>query len=278
MKKILSGILTIIAFISVLLATGLFIARSAFSGNSMGKMMTVALEDLEIENYDKLLEEILGDEYDSDMDKYFNSKKFEKELGKIASDYLLYSANVSEDEPSIDELRDLVENAIEKYEDKEDENVDTDMVDEFFDELEYELENTEVVEEEEVTEVLSVIFSTSLLLGSLAVALLCLAGIYALSKDIKKTVKRAGIISIIDGILVFGGGKLITFVLNKSGEIDEITMELVTVITDLVSTSGIICIILGIVLIVVAKTVLKNKTAISTSNEAIQNLDNSVIK
>lgn len=278
MKKILSGILTIIAFISVLLATGLFIARSAFSGNSMGKMMTVALEDLEIENYDKLLEEILGDEYDSDMDKYFNSKKFEKELGKIASDYLLYSANVSEDEPSIDELRDLVENAIEKYEDKEDENVDTDMVDEFFDELEYELENTEVVEEEEVTEVLSVIFSTSLLFGSLAVALLCLAGIYALSKDIKKTVKRAGIISIIDGILVFGGGKLITFVLNKSGEIDEITMELVTVITDLVSTSGIICIILGIVLIVVAKTVLKNKTAISTSNEAIQNLDNSVIK
>ncbi len=272
MKKLLSGLLTIIMFVALIFTTALFITRQAFSGDSMGKMMFAVLEEENGNDADNLIEGIMGDEYNEDIEEYFNIKKLEKELGNFISDYFLYVSGVNKDKPELDELRDLVEDAVEKYEDEEGTKVDDEEIDIFFDELEAELDANELLDDE-VTDVMAIIFSGGLLYGSMAVVVLCLALIYVLNKDIKKTVKRAGILFIIDGILVFGLGALLNALSNAQADLKSI----LGIVVNLFNTGAIICIVIGIVLIVVSK-VLKKNTNIASSNEAIQNLDDSVIK
>ncbi len=272
MKKLLSGLLTIIMFVALIFTTALFITRQAFGGDSMGKMMFAVMAEENGNNADNIIEGIMGDEYDEDIEEYFNIKKLEKELGNFVSDYFLYASGVNKDEPKLDKLRDLVDDAIEKYEDKEDVKIDDDEVDIFFDELEDELDDTEFLDDE-VADVMKIIFSGSLLYGSMAVVIVCLALIYVLNKDIKKTVKRAGIAFIIDGILVFGLGALLNTAIGSEQELKSI----IEIVVNLFNTGAILCLILGIALIVVSK-VLKKNTNIASSNEAIQNLDNSVLK
>lgn len=258
MKKLLSGLLTLVMIVSTITATGLLIARTAFGGNVMGEMLKVALDEVGVESYDEVLEEVLGEEYDSDIEEYFDVDAFEKEFGQLASDYLQYSSGITSDKPDTEKLQELVENAIEKFEDKEDVEIDKTYVDEFFDTLESELEATEIADSE-VTQVMSVIYSQGLLIGAIAITIVCLLCIYLLSKDISKTIKRAGIVSIVNGILVLGLGKLIDIALNESlGTTEEIYLDILEVITNLFNTSGIICIVAGIILIVLA-VFLKNK-------------------
>ncbi len=277
MKGLLSAILTIIMFFASLLTVGLVTVRVTFSGDTMTKLVESAFEEMEVStDYDDLFEEALGQEYDPEMVEYFDDEKFGKELSVFAKDFMEYVLGASNKEPSTDEIREVLNEAIDKYEDKTGENVDSEELDKFFDEFEKELGEVEVLEGE-AKEVTSTLFSNSLLITSVVVILLCAFGIYIITKDIKKSTRRVGIISIIDGALVGSFGMLLSKIASESTGTEESLLDILNTLFDTFKYIGLSFIVIGIALVVIAPLTEKMFASFRKSNDAISNLDNSIL-
>ena len=265
MKKLLSGLLTVVMFFAILLAIVLFGVRSALGTNSVSQMLDVMIDDYDIAeslfNGDEDIEEILED------------KKAKKLMSKVVSGYVKYTMGITDNAPDVEALLEYVA-------EETDADIDEDEIDEIVDEFEDEMEQErEAAENDDELAIFKTLFSSGLLIGTVAVIAACAFGIYYLSKDAEKAVKRIGIVAIINGVIVLGlGTAMMSIIEQEAGASDEAMMAIVEVMLNNFKTTGIVGIILGIVLIVVAIKALKKNSSIAKSNQAIQELDNSVIK
>lgn len=265
MKKLLSGLLTVVMFFALLAAIVLFGIRSALSESSVSKML-----DVMIEEYD-----MVGDMFNEDeelTELFEEDKKAKNLMSKVVSGYVKYTMGITDDKPELEEFFEYVA-------EETDTDIDEDEIDEMIEEFEDEMEEEREAAEGEEMEMVKTIFSPSLLIISLVVVAGCAFVIYILSNDAKKAVKRIGIVSIISGVIVAGFGSLLmSFVEQEANSAEEVVMSVVEIMLNTFKSTGIISIIVGVALIIVAAKVLKKNTNIAASNQAIENLDNSVIK
>jgi hypothetical protein len=260
MKKLLSALLTIVMFFAVLFAIILFGIRSSFGTNSIGKMLDTMIEEQEI--FGDILEE------DEDLEELFENKKVKKMMSEVVSGYVKYTLGISDDKPEVEEL-------FEYMADETDVDFDEDEIDEIIEEFESDMEYEREANNIEELSMIRAIFSPALLLITIAIAAGCAFIIYLLSKDVKKAVKRVGIITIINGAIVLILSLIILSVAQNSLVDEEATLAIAEQIINTFRTLSIYSIILGIILTIVAVKVLKNNAYIAESNQSIQNLGNS---
>lgn len=259
MKKLLSGVLTVIMFFSILATACLIATRNSISSNSMGKMMDVLVEEYDI------IDEFGGVAKD-EIEDLFENKKFKKITSELLSDYLKYTVRITDKEPDFTKF-------VEYVAEETDSDYDDDEIEDIIDELERNMENERISEDDESAGVIKAIFSGSTLIITLLISLACAFGIYSLNKDSKKTVRRVGIISIINGALIMGlGSLLMNFIEQEAGPSEEVMMTVVEIMLNNFTTIGIICIILGIALVALSP---KIKTMLSNMKQS--NLDNSAV-
>ena len=146
------------------------------------------------------------------------------------------------------------------------------MIDEFEEAIEAERES---LNDEEGAEVIKLFFSNSLICGLIIVTIACIFIIYQLSKDVKKVVRKIAGIDILTGLLVFGAGSL--FIEAMKQEADT-SIEIISAVFGTFKNNGIITLILGIVLFIVAPKIATMLTGIKNSNQEIEQLNNSVLK
>lgn len=264
MKKLLSGALTIVMFFSILTTFGLIAAKNSINSNSMGKMMDVLVEEYDIVDS-------FGGAAEDELEDLFEDKKFKKITSELLSDYVKYTVRITDKEPDFTEF-------VEYVAEETDSDYDEDEIEDLIDELESEMETERIPEDDESAGVIKAIFSGSALIVALLISVACAFGIYSLNKDSKKTVRRVGIVSIIDGALIMGlGSLLMNFAEQEAGSSDEAMMAVVEIILNNFTTIGIVCIILGIVLVVLSPKITSMLSSIKKSNQEINNLDDSVI-
>ncbi len=255
MKTLGSILLTIIMFFASLGFTGLVVFRSICSTDNLTNLLTGILEDEEIfEEADEIFEDVLGDEYTPEIEKYFEKDELADVFAEFVRDYALYYVGVESEIPKTNEIQEFVEEAVKKYEKETGEKIDTSELDEYFDKVDKELKKEASNNEEipkEVKMIASTIFSDALLYTLLAVIIVCAFLVFLITKAIHKPFRKIGIISIIDGALVL----LLGLLLNTIKNIDTIENTLVDVINTLatsVTQTGLIFVGVGIVSVVVS--------------------------
>lgn len=266
MKKLLSGFLTIVMFISLIGTLALIGVRGAISSGSIEKMIDTMIEDYnfmettgiaDVEELEELMEE---------------DKEFKKLFSATIADTLKYSARISDEMPDYEKLFDYIEEETDIEVDKED-------IETAVEELEEKIESERLSEDEEGVEVVQTLFSASSLISGIVVVVLSLVGICVLTKDVKKGVKRLGCSAAAAGLALYGLSTLIiSFISQEATGPDAEMVGLVEVMLSPFGTIGVISLIIGIVLIILAPKIAQTFASIDHSNQAIENLDNSVIK
>ncbi|MGN1370799.1 MAG: hypothetical protein ACI4XM_00755 [Candidatus Coprovivens sp.] len=264
MKKLLSGLLTIVMFFSIIGTLTLIGLRGAISTGSVEKMI-----DTMIEKYDFL--ETTGIAEEEELKELMEEdKEFKKMFSKVVADTLKYSARISDEMPDF-------KNLLEYIEEKTDIEIEKDAIEENIKELEDSLKEERISEDTEGLDILQSLFSTSSLISGIIVTILLELGICVLTKDVKKGVKRLGETLATAGLAVYGLSKLlISFISQES--IDEEVASIIETMLNPFDTVGIISIILGVVLIILASKIAQTFASINHSNQSIQKLDDSIIQ
>ncbi len=262
MKKLLSGILTIVMFFSILTTVGLIATRNSISRSSMEKMMDVLVEEYDI------VDGFGGTDKD-ELEDLFEDKKFKKITSELLSDYVKYTVRITDKEPNFTKF-------VEYVAEETDSDYTEDELEDLIDELESEMKSERISEDDESAGMIRAIFSGSSLIVSLLISVACAFGIYSLNRDSKKTVRRVGIISIIDGALILGlGSLLMAFIEQEASSSEEVMMTIAEVILNNFTTIGIIFVILGIILVVLSPKIASMLLNVKKSNPGTTNLDNS---
>lgn len=260
MKKILSGLLTVVMFVSIITSVTLFSIRGMISSNNIEKMYDTFAEE-------GVIEELIGFD-SSEFEEVLDDKEYKKMLAELTSEFVKYTLFITDETPNIEPLLDYLKEADDSLSDAEIEE----MIEEFEEEIENERES---INDDKTTAVIKTLFSNSVLFGLIAITIACIFVIYVLSKDIKKTVRKVAVIDVLTGILiVVSGTALVEAMKQEAGT----PVEVVEALFGTFKTNGIICLILGIVLFVAAKRLASMLSSIKHSNQAIEQLDNSVIK
>lgn len=266
MKKLLSGLLTIVMFIALIGTLSLIGVRGALSSSSIGKMIDTMIEDYnffestgiaEVEELEELMEE---------------DKEFKKLFSGVVADTLKYTIRISDEMPEYEGLFEYIV-------DETDIEVEEDDIEIAIEELEEQAKAERLSEDDEGVAVVQTLFSIGSLLSGIVVVILSLLGICALTKNVGKGVKRLGCTAAAAGLALYGLSTLIISFISQEATGSEAEMlGLVEVMLSPFGTVGVISIIIGIILAILSPKIAQTFASIDHSNQAIQNLDNSVIK
>lgn len=259
MKKLLSVLLTIVMFVTILATILLFSIRGMISSNNIEEMYDAFAEE-------GVIEDIIGFD-SSEFEDVMEDNECKKILAELTSGYVKYTLFITNEKPDIEPLLEYL---------KEDDSLTDaeieDMIDEFEESIEAERDS---MDDEEAAEVIKLLFSNGLILGLIIVTLACIFINYALSKDVKKVVRKIAVIDVLSGLVVFGAGSLLIEAMKQEA---DMPVEIVEAVFGTFKTNGIICLILGVILFIAAKRLATMLSSIKHSNQAIEQLDNSVIK
>lgn len=266
MKKLLSGFLTIVMFVSLIGTLALIGVRGAINSGNISKMVDVLIEEYNI------LEETGAGEVDELNELMEEDKEFKKIFSSYISDYLKYSLRINDDMPDFNEVFEYIT-------EETDIEIDEEEIDAAIEELEAELESERLSEDDEGVAVVQTLFSASSLISGIVVVIISLVGICVLTKDVKKGVKRLGCSAAAAGLALYGLSTLIiSFISQEATGPDAEMLGLVEVMLSPFGTVGVISLILGIVIAILSPKIAQTFASIDHSNQAIENLDNSVIK
>lgn len=254
MKKVGTIIISIVMFFSILSFTALFSLRNVFSKNGISEILNVGFEDIEINS---LIDDIFNSNEDTkDLGKYIDTEEFSEAFTDYIADYLIYTTKDNGKQPSSEKMKEIISKALKKYEKENNVTIDDDIVDEMFDAFDKDMEEskTEVIDNNEVKLIFGFIYSNNYLIA-LGVSIVCLILIFVINLNIKSVCTSLGIISIINGFIVF----LMSLVLKIAVELEDSVKQLGDVISSPFKTAAIVSIILGVVLLIIRAFIKEKK-------------------
>lgn len=267
MKKLLSGLLTIVMFVSLIGTLALIGVRGAVNSGNVSKLIDVLIEEY------NFLEEVEVTAEEKELQELFEEdKEFKKIFSVALADTIKYITRISDEMPDYEKV---VEYMIEEtnLELKDDDIEATVEV------IEEKIKAERLSEDDEGVAVVQTLFSANLLISCILVVIISLVGIYVLTKDVRKSVKRLGGTAATAGLALYGLSTLIiSFISQEATGADADMLGFIEVILSPFGTIGIISLIIGIILVILAPKIAQTFASIRRSNQAIENLDNSIIK
>ncbi len=247
MKKFFTSLLAFIMLACVVCFTVLTIARTMLKGNNLYDVIVAGVKDRNGSGDIKkeMVGSLLPEEGSEEIIKYINENEFNGQMGDLISSYLKYKSGVSSEKPDIEGFKEMVDEAITKYEEDTGKKVDrkkfNDALDIFEDVMDKE-DNFTI--NDKIRNIFNIIYSNVLYYGIIVVFILCLLLIYVLSKSFIVVFRSSYIIFIISGVFFFIAS-LLSGYLN---DLDEIEMGAFKKLSSLTRKASIIEIAISIIL------------------------------
>ena len=129
MKKLLSGLLTVVMFVTIILSVLLFSIRGMISSNNIEKMYETFTEE-------GVIEDIIGFD-SSEFEEVLDDKEYKEMLADLTSEFVKYTLFITDEAPDIEPLLDYLKEEDDTLSDAEIE----DMIEEFEEAIEAERES-----------------------------------------------------------------------------------------------------------------------------------------
>ncbi len=282
MKKFLASLLGIVIFFLLVPACTIFIAREIMSEDTIRTIVDyvpgVFDEEQEDGTSEDLIESFMStlDSADPRLAEQFDEEELKDEIIIMFSKALENLGN-PEAEYLIDttSFKKYLETGIEKYEKETGVEIEDDLVETVFAELDEEMMiSKDTLEAPEVLTIFETIYSNQILLTLVSGIVLCIILIVILLGDISSALLKIKTPFIINGLGGLGIGYLINSILATANVNDlKLPQPVLSQVTSPFFKVGIASLVLGIVLIIVAKILKKNRS-IENSNNALENLGN----
>lgn len=266
MKKLLSGLLTIVMFFALITTMALIGVRGAIGTNNVEKILELGYEEYGESGT------FLGVEMEGYEEELLEDKEAKKLMSSLVSDALKYYMRITDKEPDFEPFLEYVV-------EETDVDIDDSEIEEIADEMIEYLDEDRLSEDDEGVAIVQMLFSTTLLIGAILVVVVCVVAICALTKNVQKGVKRLGSATAAAGLAVYGlSSLLLMFATNQASASEEQIVSFMEILFSPFGTVGVVSLILGIVLALLSPKIAQTFASIDHSNQAIQNLDDSVIK
>lgn len=251
LKKICSAFITFIMLIALTSLSALIIVRIILSGEVIGSLFGNVMNATDGENYiDKVVEPIVAEDY-KDFTKYIDEKEFERVIGNYASDVLIYQGKgLTGDKPDTKELKKYFQDTISKYEKENNVNIDTSILDEMIDNIEKEVEETDIFQGNTyIKKVFDVIYS-SIDIVIISVIIACLIIILLINRSIRSTLKYFSTALILNGISILSLGFALSYVIKNLIE-KSMDLSAINIVKYEINKNGFINLGLGIVILII---------------------------
>lgn len=253
LKKILSSILNLVLLIAITTLCAIFVARNLLSGDNLIGI----IKNPEVSNsfdYSTIIPDTENSELYKNLDEYIDTEQIGVELEKIIMDTLKYSSGIPGAEaPNIEELKEMIHNSRDKYEEATGEKINLEDVDKQLDELEDKLTSENSLSNNEKYKMaFNFIYNDKYIYISIALIILCIILILLLN-EIESLIKHLIAVSIFNGVGNYGFGLALNKIIGSEG--NNIASSLVDNLTNtfnqIAITSFIIAGTLIIILIVI---------------------------
>lgn len=266
LRKLLSGLFSLILMFTLATFCFLFAFQLFFSPSNLTQLAkNLAFKELDKANY--TYQEMAHEYFDDtlrdmnispDVIDYFETKEveayFEKVLGENIKNVLYGSKEMSFYK---DDLENLFDNAVSKYEDKTGKKVDQSAVKEAIDSL----DDTEIIDlddvDDEVVSIIKLLSNKTLLIVLGLAIIIIMVIIYLLKQDLASSLKGYGIVFIFNTIGLYLVVTLINIMIKKEMEVS--INPVLELLKQHFNTLTIISLVLTVVLIVSSIILKKNQ-------------------
>lgn len=251
LKKICSAFMTIIMLIALSSLSTLIIVRIILSGEVIGNLFSNVMNASSGENYlDKVVEPIVDENY-KDFTKYLDEKELEKVIGNYVSDVLIYQGTgATKNKPDTTELKKYFQDTISKYEKENNVNIDNSVIDEMIDNIENEVENTDIFQGNQYVKNIFDIIYSNLDIVIIAVIIACLIIILLINRSIIKTLRYFSTALILNGISILLLGGALSYVI-KSLIDKSLNLSAINIVKYEINKNGFINLGLGIIILII---------------------------
>ena len=123
MKKLLSGLLTVVMFVTIILSVLLFSIRGMVSSNNIEKMYDTFTEE-------GVIEDLIGFD-NSEFEEVLDDEEYKEMLADLTSEFVKYTLFITDEAPDIEPLLDYLKEEDDSLSDAEIEE----MIEEFEEEI-----------------------------------------------------------------------------------------------------------------------------------------------
>ena len=261
MKKFFISLLSFIMLVCIVCFTVLSIARTMLKGNNLYDVLVAGVKDRTGSGDIKkeMVGSLIPEEGSEEIIKYINENDFNGQMGDLISSYLKYKSGVVSEKPDMEGFKEMLDEAITKYEKDTGKKVDRKKYDDALDIFEDVMDKEDnFTINDKVRDIFNIIYSNVLYYGIIAVFIICLLLILVIGKSIIVVFRSSYIVFIISGVFFFIAS-LFSGYLN---DLDEIEMGAFKKIAALSRKSALIDIVIAVILIIVVivlKTIEKKK-------------------
>ena len=214
MKKIVSTIAGFILIISIFFFAFIITSKRFLTVDNISGIIKNVYETSDTYTDDYFIKMINGSSSKKNFNKYFNNEEIEELYIKYFAEYILYSNGVPNTEkPNIDELKNKVDNYIEKYEEETGLEAPREGSFTFFYDLDKNMAKTSFISDK-VKKIVEFVFNKNVKNICLAIILICTVIIIILNREVTKILIHISSIFLSNGI----GLLLIKNIIDNYGE------------------------------------------------------------
>ena len=276
-KKLISAILSLVMLIAITGLCSIFVIRTLLSG---ANVIDLALKSANVSDikYSDVLSNLTGQDLNGDLSAYIDDEELKTNLEDFITNTLKYYSGVKDVAvPSVDALKEQINNSIDKYEEKTGKKINRDQVDEAFKNLDTEVaQSIGVTNSEEIKTIFNFIYSNKLVIFLLILIIAIIVIKILMFHSIIELLKSIIVIVMFNSFGNFGFGIALKSLFKTSSEpqIDIILKNITSSFNKIALISLIIALTFSIILIII-KVIKKNKNKKEhLANDSANNITN----
>lgn len=254
-KKIINYVLNLILLFSLTTVMAIFVLRSFLSSENIENMLFADNKELllrsgEIEN----------------LGTYVSEDTLKETYSNLVSDYIKYNIGAISTQPSINELRSVLNEFCDNYDKVNENKIDRSFIDKNLSLLEETLKQDMSLEDRKMSKLLCLLYKDSTLYGTIILSICIIILLIVINKDIIKIISDLAFVFLVNTLGIYALGVATEYILKDRIEANEVLGTIIKYLKDILGQVSIANLIIGIILLlvfIVLKIVKKNKEKIS---------------
>ena len=241
-KKIINWILSLLLLLSLTTVIVSYVLRNFVASDNIEKMIFTD-------------NKIIIDNEENKFNEYIDEQEINKIYSKILSDYIKYNMGINKEEPSLEELRNILNKYCDNYDKDSEFKINRAFIDINIDKLDKNLKDNMIIKNKKYNKIFNLLYAKITLYSAIILFILIIVIIFLINRNILKLIADLISVFMMNTVGMFLMGIVIEYKLRNEIGIEAIIKYL----KDILNNVALYSLIIGIILLVIYFIVLKIK-------------------